>query len=222
MQIKRVTRSKTEARAVYNQLSPIYDWLAWAGETAQMRLGLDMLAVDKGESVLEIGSGTGKGLAVLTKYVGKSGCVHGIDLSPGMLQRSHDMLVRADAMGRVTLVEGDGSRLPYKNQSFTAIFISFTLELFDTPEIPLVLAECRRVLNEGGRLGVVSLLKTDHSGRAVRLYEWFHDHFPAYTDCRPIDGLAMIEAAGFWIEDRQQKSVWGLPVELVIAHKRVR
>jgi ubiquinone/menaquinone biosynthesis C-methylase UbiE len=220
MQIRPVTRSKTEARAAYNQMSPIYDWLAGASETPLMQLGLDMLAVGKGESVLEIGSGTGKALAELVNKVGETGTVYGIDLSPGMLHQAQIRFFQSSTLVRVYLAEGDGVRLPYQSESFNAIFISFTLELFDTPEIPSVLEECLRVLLPGGRLGVVAMFKTGQPGRMVRLYEWFHDHFPTYVDCRPIGAAAQIQAAGFWIEDRQQKSMWGLPVEMVIAQKK--
>lgn len=97
--------------------------------------------------------------------------------------------------------------------------MSFILELFDTPEIPLVLAECRRVLQPGGRLGVVVMMKTDHPEWIVRLYEWLHAHLPTYVDCRPIDGLGMIQAAGFRLEKRQVKSMWRLPVEVVVVRK---
>jgi ubiquinone/menaquinone biosynthesis C-methylase UbiE len=148
-----------------------------------------------------------------------AGKVHALDLSRGMLQKSYDRLVKAGMASGVCILQGDGAHLPYQSESFNAVFISFTLELFDTPEIPVVLEECRRVLVPGGRLGVICLLKTDSPGTVVRLYEWFHEKLPAYVDCRPIDADTMIQAAGFNINKQQIRSMWGLPVEIVVASK---
>ena len=219
MQISQVKRSRSTAKRAYDRLSHIYDWLAGSSETQYMHLGLEMLAIHAGETILEIGSGTGKALVEISHQVDDSGQVHALDLSWGMLQKSHHRLVSAGLQQRVSLLEGDGVNLPYKSGSFNAVFISFTLELFDTPEIPLMLEECWRVLAKDGRLGVVSMLKTEHPGRIVGLYEWLHEILPAYVDCRPIDGYRMIQVAGFSLEKRQVRSMWGLPVELMVARK---
>jgi demethylmenaquinone methyltransferase/2-methoxy-6-polyprenyl-1,4-benzoquinol methylase len=220
MQISRVKRSKRAAKKAYDRLSGVYDLLAGSSEAQYTYLGLDMLAVNTGENILEIGSGTGKALVELCHQAGDTGKVHAIDISRGMLQTSHHRLVGTGLENQASLLEGDGAKLPYKSGSFNAIFISFTLELFDTPEIPLVLAECRRVLVPTGRLGVVAMLKTGQPGTVVRLYEWFHDKLPAYVDCRPIDAQKILKEAGFLIEKDQMKNMWGLPVAVVLALKK--
>jgi ubiquinone/menaquinone biosynthesis C-methylase UbiE len=219
VQISRVKRSNNISRKAYDRLSRVYDLLSGTSETRYIHLGLELLAVTAGETVLEIGPGTGKALLKLCAQSGGPGRVYGIDLSPGMLQVTHWRLAKAGLESRAHLLIGDGVALPYSNNSFSAIFLSFTLELFDTPEIPLVLAECQRVLHPRGRLGVVAMQMSEHPGWIDRLYAWFHKHLPTYVDCRPIDATRMIQAAGFYMEKRQAGSIWGLPVQVVLAQK---
>jgi ubiquinone/menaquinone biosynthesis C-methylase UbiE len=222
MQISPVTRSKSAARQAYNRLSGVYDLLAGSSETPLTKLGVEMLAVSPGERVLEIGCGTGEALAIFARLVGEAGRVFGIDLSRGMINQARLRLEKKGLAGRVRLAEGDGTYLPYCDNSMDVIFLSFTLELFDTPEIPNVLAESKRVLRPDGRLGVVNLLNPEHPNWIVRLYEWFHSHLPAYVDCRPINSGELIRTAGFSIEKTLTKSMWGLPVQSVVARKPLK
>jgi ubiquinone/menaquinone biosynthesis C-methylase UbiE len=219
MQISPVNRSKSTAQIAYDRLSGVYDLLAGSSESPLMHQGLEMLAVGMGESVLEIGCGTGKGLVELLNRVGSTGRVYGVDLSPGMLRQARSRLAKSNLSNSERLLISDGAHLPFKSSSLGAVFLSFTLELFDTPEIPLVLDECRRVLKQDGRLGVVAMLKTDPSSRIIRLYEWFHAHLPAYVDCRPIQAHTMVLAQGFKLENTRFSNMWGLPVEILLASK---
>ena len=212
--ISRVTRSRGAARLSYDRMSRWYDWFA-ASEKKFADLGLALLDVHPGEQVLEIGFGTGYALVRLAGAVGVSGQVHGIDISEGMRQVSEERLSKTGLGERVELHLGDAASLPYPDRSFDAAFMCFTLELFDTPEIPLVLAECRRVLKDTGRLCVVSLLK--ENTWVVDLYEWFHRRLPAVVDCRPIFIQRSLEAQGFTIRAARVERMWGLPVGIVLA-----
>jgi len=218
--ISRVRRPAKDARRAYNRLSRWYDALAGASEGPLRDRGLQAVAAQPGERVLEIGFGTGHALVSLAHSVAPSGYVVGVDISDGMAAVAAQRLTKANCAGRVALALADGARLPFAAGSFDAIFISFTLELFDTPLLPSVLASCREVLRSAGRLCVVALAK-DQRGDALpaRLYELAHRTLPRWVDCRPIFVGPLLQEHGFCIAASTRCATWGLPVDVVLAHK---
>jgi ubiquinone/menaquinone biosynthesis C-methylase UbiE len=138
-EITRVTRSKKEARASYNKLSQWYDILAGHYERKYRDAALQELGIKDGEVVLEIGFGTGHCILTLAESVGNSGMVYGIDLSDGMVDITRVKVREAGLPDRTMLLLGDAIKLPFESNCFDAVFMSFTLELFDTPDIPVVL-----------------------------------------------------------------------------------
>jgi demethylmenaquinone methyltransferase/2-methoxy-6-polyprenyl-1,4-benzoquinol methylase len=97
-------------------------------------------------------------LIELARCAGPGGRVFGIDLSEEMLKLSRKLVQDEGLADKIEFQYGDAAELPYPNESMDAIFMTFVLELFDTPEIPIVLAECR-VLRTGGRILVVAVSK---------------------------------------------------------------
>jgi len=214
-----VTRTKEEAKRLYDRISRYYDCLTVAFEAKHARRALEYLSIERGERVLEIGFGTGRCLQRIAEQVGQEGKAYGIDISCGMLEVARRRLEKAGLGDRVELHCGDASALPYRVNTFDAVFMSFTLELFDTPEIPQVLQEVKRVLKPGGRLGIASMSKEDSGSLLLRLYEWAHTRWPKYLDCRPIYGEQSLRDAGYVITRRERLRLSGLPIEIVVAVK---
>jgi len=217
--IKRVKRSKEEAKNSYNKMSKWYDLLAGYSEKRFRDVGLQTLNIQEGEKVLEIGFGTGHCILSLARLVGDTGKTYGLDISEGMLKITTSRIKKARLSENVDLQCGDALNLPYPKFYFDAVIMSFTLELFDTPEIPIVLEQCNRVLKKGGRICVAAMSKEEKQGPIVKLYEWLHERFPNYIDCRPIFVRQSLESAHFKIINAIMMSFWGLDVEIILASK---
>ena len=213
-----VFQTRSQTKAYYNKISKVYDLLAYRSEAPTRKAGLEKLAAQPGEKILEVGFGTGHCLVELAQPVGHAGRVYGVDLSEEMLKVSEERLKKEDLEHRAELVCGDATNLPYKDSMMDAVFMSFTLEVFDTPEIPKVLNGCKRILKPEGRIVVVGTSKEGTEDFRVKAYEWTHNHFPNLVNCRPIYVGRALQDAGLKVEDATMMQVW-LPVEIVLATK---
>ena len=195
-----VAVSPQEIREGYTTLSRCYAIAEGIFEKGLRRKGLKLLSLRPGEVVLEIGFGTGYSLKEMASSVGKNGKAYGIDITPQMLEITTKRLKRAGLGERVELYEGDARKMPYEDGKFDAVYMAGTLELFDTPDIPRVLKEIKRVLKVGGRLCLASLTKEAREGSLfVRFYEWLHLKIPKYFNCRPIYPAESLKNAGYRI-----------------------
>jgi demethylmenaquinone methyltransferase/2-methoxy-6-polyprenyl-1,4-benzoquinol methylase len=216
--VLRVLQTKDEIRSYYNKIAKVYDLLSEHSEQPMRELALAKLAPKAGESILEIGFGTGHTVVELAEAVGPQGTIYGIDISDAMVEATQKLMDERGFAARAKLERGDATELPYGDASLDGVFMSFTLELFDTPAIPQVLAECRRVLKPGGRIAVAGVSREGHPSLMVKAFEWTHKHIPNLMDCRPIYIRRAIEAAGFRIADSTVEHMW-VPVEIVLGVK---
>jgi len=214
-----VRRSKEEAKRFYDRISRVYDYLTGAFERKYADMAVERLSVEEGATVLEIGFGPGHCLKRLAESVGKTGKAYGVDISSGMLEVTRRRLDKVQLMDRVKLYCGDAASLPYGDNTFDAVFMSFTLELFDTLEIPRLLEEVKRVLKPRGRIGVISISKKNGESLLLRLYEWAHRKWPKYVDCRPIYLEQSLRDSGYEIRKEEKIKLFGLPGEIVVAVK---
>lgn len=214
-----VVRSKAEARATYDRRSGSYERLEGRFERRARVTGEQLLAVESGERVIEIGSGPGASLAAFARATGNGGLVIGVDIARRMHHVAAERL-RDDHVGScVARIVGDGARLPVRAGCVDAAFASFTLELFDTSELLGVLGELRRVLRPRGRLAIVSLTTTDPPAFMERAYLVAHRLMPRLADCRPIPVSALVTDAGFEITDQRRSDILGIPVIVLTGHR---
>ncbi len=216
-EISSINRTKGEARNYYNRISKYYDIISGKKENKINKLGLKRLGTEPEDEILEIGFGTGKILKEIITQPDYRGTLFGIDISDGMIIEAGKRFNNEEKK-RIKLICGDAVVLPFGNEEFDKIFISFTLELFDTPEIPVVLKECKRVLKSSGKICVVSMSKRKES-IMEKIYEWSHRHFPKLIDCRPLYTKEVLVESRFKVEELIEESLYGLPVDIIICKK---
>ena len=159
----------SDDRVNYNQIAPNYHQRYAVNPLAGVAGELRALAQRRGAGdLLEVGCGTGRWLAELQPF---ARCVHGVDLSPGMLSQARER----DAQFRLTCA--DANHLPFSDAVFDLVFCVNALHHFGSPRA--FVAEARRLLRPGGALAVVNM--DPHTGRD----RWYlYDYF---TETREID-----------------------------------
>ncbi|HLI13355.1 MAG TPA: class I SAM-dependent methyltransferase [Alphaproteobacteria bacterium] len=120
----------------------------------------DLLEVQSGDTVLEVGFGPGVVIERLARLA-PAGHIAGIDPSREMLGQARARNEAAIARGRIDLRHGSVERLPFEDESFDKALAINSMQLW--PGAVAGLREIRRVLRAGGR---VALGFTPYSGRS--------------------------------------------------------
>lgn len=117
--------------------------------------------------------------------------------------------------------------MPYPNNSFDVVFVSFVIDLLAQEDIAVALAEIKRVLKPNGRVIIVSMTKRGSGIHRImrKLYEWMYYKWPTIlgyrTSCRPIYIENDVLRAGFKITHYELTSIAGFmfPIALIRANK---
>lgn len=142
--------------AVANRYDLTNDVLSMFQDRSWRRATLDALAVGRGDRVLDLAAGTGTSAAPLAD---RGVRVVACDVSQGMLQVGRRK--RPD----IAFVAGDAARLPFADESFDAVTISFGLR--NVPDVDGALAEMLRVTRPGGRVVICEFSRP--TNKAFRL-----------------------------------------------------
>lgn len=133
-----------------NYMARYYD-LITHGERSRFRKNqIELMKIQEGESVLEVGCGTGV-LTVLSKIAsGPSGRVEGVDIAPRMIERCRS---KAKRLGlSIGFQTASIHELPFSDNSFDLVISSLMFHHLPMEVKQVGLDEVHRVLRVGGRL----------------------------------------------------------------------
>jgi len=178
-------------------------------------LTVDHALLKPGESVLDVGCGTG-GVTIPAKLqVGKNGTATGIDPASEMIAIARRKANRAglEIDFRVGVIES----LPFSDESFDAVTSSLMMHHLPQPLQVKGLAEIQRVLKPGGRLLVADMMRPGPSflSRLITVL-MHHGHSMEFG---VEDLLGLLKGAGF--EEIQQLEDRFLMIGFVCAVKPV-
>jgi SAM-dependent methyltransferase len=149
--------------------------------------------VREGESVIEVGAGTGNFLSLFSPFAGR---LVACDLTPGMLR------VARERNPGMLLAGGDGARLPFADESFDLVTSAHAMH--HIPEPVPVLREMRRIAKENGRVLVVDLAAPDDPAEAARADEVMTIRDPSHATSLTVGALReAIMDAGLTIIDHR-------------------
>ncbi|MEO0376460.1 MAG: class I SAM-dependent methyltransferase [Cyanobacteria bacterium P01_A01_bin.17] len=154
----------------YDRRSQGYDEGEWRIQVCHRLLEYSPVSV--GESILDIGTGTGCIAIASAKTIGAQGHVTGVDISPKMLKQAHRK-VTALGLNNVTFQLADAETLDYSARQFDHILCANTFPWMSDKAATLRL--WHRFLKPGGRIAVHTPADTAYVG-AVTLRKVLAKH----------------------------------------------
>ena len=204
-------------RRVYDRLAAVYPVSTMLFHSRAHRCALEISGLADGMNVLEVATGSGEMFRRLVRANG-SGSTIGVDLSPNMAARTQRIARHRYPHARTFCQAVDARHMPFRSESFDAVFCCYLLELLSADDISCTLREFRRVLRPQGKLTLV--LIGQHTHVFNKAYKVATKVAPAFWG-RQVERRVpeMISAARFEIVQDRKVQQGFYPSRVLVAQK---
>jgi ubiquinone/menaquinone biosynthesis C-methylase UbiE len=199
----------------WSRVARWYDWQLPL-ERPALRALVGMVAISGGDTLLDVGTGTGGVLREMERRGVSPARTIGADASEPMLARA-----RAAVSPKTELIRADARALPMADATVDVVTCSYLLHLLAPETRGDVLAEIRRVLRPGGRLGIVTVAppRSALTGLITAPVRAAAERSSgALAGLRSLDPSTELERAGFTVEVTRR--VRAAPPSLCVRAKR--
>jgi ubiquinone/menaquinone biosynthesis C-methylase UbiE len=141
-------------RRVYDRLAAVYPLSTMFFHSRAHRCALEISGIADGMKVLEVATGSGEMFRRLVR-ANRTGSTIGVDLSPKMAARTERIARRRFPQAQTYCQAVDARHMPFRSESFDAIFSCYLMELLSAEDIAQTMREFRRVLRDKGNLTLV-------------------------------------------------------------------
>ena len=146
---------KDQVATMFNNISKNYDDLnrviSFGIDISWRKKVVQIVSKNNPQQILDIATGTGD-LALMMSTLAPEKII-GLDISEGMLSVGKEKISKAQLNDKIEMVVGDSEDIPYADNTFDAITVSFGVRNF--ANLDKGLREIRRVLKSGGILVIL-------------------------------------------------------------------